>query len=296
MYNNVRELLNMAKQRGVSLSQIVLENEMAISELSEEQILENLKERYEVMLSSAHRALYQSFNVVGSLVEGQAMMQYDYSKTGKTLCGEFLNLVMARALSCSEINASMGRICAAPTAGACGIIPAVIISVAEKLKCDERKILDALLTASGIGAIITKNATVSGAEGGCQAECGVAAAMAAAAAVQMFDGTPDMAVNASAFAIMNVLGLICDPVAGLVQVPCAFRNASQAINAMLSADMALAGLKSIISLDEVIDAMYRVGKMLPYQLRETALGGLASTPTGKSIYNKIFKESDENDK
>ncbi len=296
MYNNMSELLNIAQERGVLLSQIVLENEMDTSQLSEEQIYSRLRERYEVMVSSAHKALDQPFHAVGSLIEGQAMTQHNYSNTENTLCGKFLNKVMAMALSCSEMNASMGKICAAPTAGACGIIPAVIISVAEHRNCNEKQILDGLLIASGIGSIITKNATVSGAEGGCQAECGVAAAMAAGAAVQMSGGTSEMVINASAFAIMNVLGLICDPVAGLVQVPCAQRNASQAINAMLCADMALAGLKSIIPLDEIIEAMYRVGKMLPYQLRETAMGGVAATPTAKAIYNKIFMGSDGNDK
>ena len=182
----------------------------------------------------------------------------------------------------------MGRICAAPTAGASGIVPAVILTVADHLQATEETVLRGLLVSSGIGAVITRNATVSGAEGGCQAECGVAAAMASAAAVEMSGGNGEQAMHAAAFALVNIMGLICDPIAGLVQMPCAQRNASQAMNAMLSADFALAGQKCPIPLDEVIDAMYKTGKMLPMQLRETALGGIAATPTGKRLATQIF--------
>ena len=187
------------------------------------------------------------------------------------------------ALSCSEVNASMGKICAAPTAGACGILPSVLIGVGENLCLERLEILKALLTASGVGAIITKNATVSGAEGGCQAECGVAAAMAASAAVQMAGGSNEAAVHAAALALINCMGLVCDPVAGMVQAPCAQRNASQAVNAILSADLALAGMRSIVPPDEVVEAMLQVGRMLPPALRETGLGGIANTPGAKII-------------
>lgn len=196
--------------------------------------------------------------------------------------------VMARALSSCEVNASMGRICAAPTAGSCGIVPAVIISVCEKLGLEEESALRGLITCSGIGAIIVKHATVAGAEGGCQAECGAAAAMSAAAAVELAGVTPEMSLHAAAIAFKNILGLICDPVAGLVEVPCAKRNASQAANAITSADLALSGIKSNIPFDEVVEAMYKVGKMLPYQLRETAMGGIAATETAKGIAARIF--------
>jgi len=182
----------------------------------------------------------------------------------------------------------MGRICAAPTAGSCGIIPASIITSSEVLNSSEEDIINALFTASGIGEIIAKNATVSGAEGGCQAECGAAAAMAAAAIVELKKGTPEMSLNAASIALKNIMGLICDPIAGLVEAPCAKRNASGAVNAMLSADMALAGVKSLIPFDEVVEAMYKVGKSLPVELRETALGGIAATKTGIEIKNKIF--------
>lgn len=289
MYKNILELHSNAQVRGIPLHQIILENEMKLSSLTEEQVFEKLKTRYEVMFKAAHKTLEKTYPTVGSLIEGHAKDQYAYSKTDNSICGPMINLVMARALSCSEVNASMGKVCAAPTAGACGILPAVLITLSERYGSTEKQTLEALLLASGIGAVIMKNATVSGAEGGCQAECGVAAAIAAAAAVQLSGGTTEMMLNASSVALMNIMGLICDPVAGLVQVPCAQRNASQAVNALLSADLAMAGMVSIIPLDEVIEAMYRVGKMLPAQLKETSQGGIAATPTGRAIYNKIFR-------
>lgn len=287
-YNSIQELFNLAEERDVPLSQIVLETESVLTERSNEEIYNEMERRYEVMKSSAKNALFESRKTAGGLIEGITKTHYSYTLKGDTLSGDFINKVMSRALSCSEVNASMGKICAAPTAGSCGIIPAVVISLEEALNLPKKDVLDALLSASGIGAVITKNATVAGAEGGCQAECGVAAAMAACAAVQMKGGTRRQCINAVSIALMNVMGLVCDPVAGLVQVPCAQRNASQAVNAIISADMALAGMESIIPADQIIDAMYKVGKMLPMELKETAKGGIAHTPAGKEIFSKIF--------
>ena len=287
-YNTVAELLELADKHDVQLWEVVLTHECSVSECDRETVFQKLGHRYEVMRHSAERALKSRLSTVGGLIEGISSEQYSYANTVGGISGSFVNLVMARALSSSEVNAAMGEICAAPTAGACGIIPAVLISAAEKYKLDESIALQGLLTASGIGAVITKNATVSGAEGGCQAECGVAAAMASAAAVQMAGGSNEASVHAVSFALMNCMGLACDPVAGLVQVPCAQRNASQAVNAIISADLALAGMKSIIPCDEVIDAMYRTGKMMPMQLKETAMGGIAASPTAKKIAKEIF--------
>ena len=287
-YNSIQELFNLAEERDVPLSQIVLETESVLTERSNEDIYNEMERRYEVMKSSAKNALFESRKTAGGLIEGITKTHYSYTLKGDTLSGDFINKVMSRAPSCSEVNASMGKICAAPTAGSCGIIPAVVISLEEALNLPKKDVLDALLSASGIGAVITKNATVAGAEGGCQAECGVAAAMAACAAVQMKGGTRRQCINAVSIALMNVMGLVCDPVAGLVQVPCAQRNASQAVNAIISADMALAGMESIIPVDQIIDAMYKVGKMLPMELKETAKGGIAHTPAGKEIFSKIF--------
>lgn len=288
MYHNLQGLLNIAMEREVPLWKIILENEMKLSQMTEEEVFTNLSRRYKVMEASAHKAMEHKLHVPGSLINGLSYSQNQYAKEGNTLSGELINHVMALALSSSEVNVAMGKICAAPTAGSCGILPAVLIGVKEVKNLTEREVLQGLLTASGVGAIVVKNATVSGAEGGCQAECGVAAAMAAAAAVEMSGGNAQMALHAFSLVIINVMGLVCDPIAGLVQVPCAQRNASQAVNAIICADMALAGMKCIVPADEVVEAMYKVGKQLPSELRETALGGLAATPTAKNIQEKIF--------
>ncbi|MDR1559113.1 MAG: L-serine ammonia-lyase, iron-sulfur-dependent, subunit alpha [Clostridiales bacterium] len=288
MYNTISELLSLAEARGVGMWEIVLENEIKLNEESAETVFEKLDQRYEVMLNSASRALERGLPAVGGLITGFASAQNRFAEAGGGITGPFINLVMARALSCGEVNASMGKICAFPTAGACGILPAVLITAGEKYSMDRRTILEAMLTASGLGAVITRNATVSGAEGGCQAECGAAAAMAAAAAVQMAGGSCRTAINAFCFALMNCMGLVCDPIAGLVQMPCALRNASQAVNALISADMALAGITSVIPADEVLEAMFHTGRSLPAALKETAMGGLAATPAGKKIQADIF--------
>lgn len=288
MYHNMKELAEIAVSRDLPLWAVILENEVQISSLTEEEIFEKLEARYRVMERSGEKALEKALPTVGSLIEGITKKQYQYAKSRNTICGEFINVVMARALSGSEVNASMGKVCAAPTAGACGILPAVLISISAEYHIPRKTTLKALLTASGIGAIIMKNAIVSGAEGGCQAECGVAAAMAAAAAVELLGGTVEMALNSISFTLMNCMGLVCDPIAGLVQVPCAQRNASQAVNALLSADLALAGMKNWIPADEAVDAMYQIGKMLPPQLKETSQGGIAFTESGKAIQKKIY--------
>lgn len=282
MYQNLAQLLAECEERNISLWRAIIDNEIEISEVSENEIYALLRERYAVMNASARKALDRPLETPGNLISGVARTQHQYAGAGG-LCGGLINRVMAMALSSSEVNASMGRICAAPTAGACGVLPAVLIGLEEALGLDETTVLNGLATASGIGAIMMKNATVAGAEGGCQAECGVAAAMAAAAAVQMSGGSPRAALEACSLALINMMGLVCDPVAGMVQVPCAQRNASQAVNALLSADMALAGNTCIIPPDEVVDALYRVGRMLPEALRETSEGGIAASPTGKRI-------------
>ena len=289
MYSNFADVERLCAQRGISPAQLFLESEMKLTERSEKEIYDLLDARLTIMEDSATRALYTPLESVGGLIDGMAMMQWSYGQKASSLCGSFLNRVMAKALSCSEVNASMGRICAAPTAGSCGILPAVLLSVQERYDISRREVLDALLTASGFGAVVMRNATVAGAEGGCQAECGVAAAMAAVAAVQLLGGDLQQMLSAFSHALINCMGLVCDPIAGLVQVPCAQRNASQAVNALLSADMALAGQLFLIPADEVVAAMYRVGRQLPIELKETAQGGIAATATGKHIAREIYK-------
>lgn len=290
MYGNFEGLLNLAEKSNVPLWQIVLENEKKLIDKTEDEIFDLLQQRYDVMEASAHRALKAPMPTVLGLVSGISAPQNRYAEENGGLCGALVNKAMAYALSCSEVNAAMGKICAAPTAGACGIVPAVLLTLKEALSLSQRQTLCGLLTASGVGAIIMKNATVAGAEGGCQAECGVAAAMAAAAAVELGGGSPRQALDAVCFTLMNSMGLVCDPVAGLVQVPCAQRNASQTVNALLSADLALAGMTSIIPPDQVVDAMYHVGRMLPMQLRETAMGGIAATDAGKAFSQQLLQQ------
>ena len=290
MFTTGNELLAVCWEHNCSIAQAVLMREEQLSGRSEKQIRQELREVLAVMRASSRKAVGQPVQTVGSMIQGDSQRMSRYLKRGRTLCGDSVNTVMMRALSSCEVNASMGRICAAPTAGSCGIVPAVLFTCAEKFFLNDRQLQDALLTASGIGIIIAQNATVSGAEGGCQAECGAAAAMAAAAAVQAMGGAPEISLHAAAISLKNVMGLVCDPIAGLVESPCAKRNASGAVNAMVSADLAMAGIRSAIPFDEVVDAMYRVGRMLPTQLRETALGGVAATPTGKKIARSIFGE------
>lgn len=288
MYKNVSQLVEQAKH--MPLHRVILENEMQLSEMTEKEVYDRLEKHYDTMVSAATRAIMQPLEMTGNFIKGQSFKQGKYASSNP-LGGEYINNIMTMALSCCEVNASMGRICAAPTAGSCGILPAVLIETARKLDSTRKEVLNALLVASGFGAIFIANATVSGAEGGCQAECGVAAAIAAAAAVYLYGGTPKMCANAVGIALMNCMGLICDPVAGLVQLPCSFRNAGQAANAVCAADLALAGQTTVIPVDEIIEAMYKVGKKLPVELKETSLGGLATTPTAKKLEKKVNKIS-----
>lgn len=291
MYKDLASLLAEATEAGVPLWRIIADEELRLTEMTDHELMMRLDTRLSIMEQSANRALEEPLETVGGLISGVASRHQTYARDKGGLAGRLANQVMAYALSSSEVNASMGCICAAPTAGACGILPAVLFGLREEYDLSRGELQLALLTASGVGAVITRNATVSGAEGGCQAECGVAAAMAASAAVFLANGTNEASIHAAAFALMNSMGLVCDPIAGLVQVPCAQRNASQAVNALLSADLALAGMRSIIPPDEVVDAMLRVGHMLPDALKETAQGGIAATPTGKRIAKEIFPDS-----
>lgn len=288
MYHNLQELLRQAEDHEVLLSEIVLQNEIEQFGSDAEKIYKKLEERYLVMERAASRALGEKLETAGNLIRGVAMQHNTYTNSGATLCGTFINTAMAMALSGSEVNASMGRICAAPTAGACGIVPAVLISIERARNCTKKEMLNAILTTSGIGTVIMKNATVAGAEGGCQAECGVAAAMAAAAGVELCGGTPKQSIWAAALALVNCMGLVCDPIAGLVQVPCAQRNASQTVNALTCIDLAMAGMTLPVTPDEVVESMYKVGRMLPPQLRETAQGGIAATQSAQEITKRIF--------
>ena len=282
------ELLNICNEKNIPISEYTIMCEEEESGLSRKEIIEKMRKNLNIMREAAEYGLVNETRSISGLIGGDAVKLNKYASSDKTLTGEFMVKAMARAVSCSEVNAAMGKIVAAPTAGSCGILPAVIITAGEKLNKTEDELINALFTASGIGIIIAKNATLSGAEGGCQAECGSAAAMGAAAVVEMMGGTPAMAMDAAAIVIKNILGLVCDPIAGLVEVPCAKRNIAGAVSALTTADLAMSGVTSRIPFDDTVTAMYKIGKQLPCELRETAMGGLATTPTGIKLAKEIL--------
>ncbi len=259
---------------------------MKHSKISYEELIDKMNDILNTMVSSANSALDKEVISVSKISGGNAKKMETYKNKGNTISGNLINSAMARALSTSEVNAAMGRIVAAPTAGASGILPSALLTTRERFNLSNEDMIHGLFTAAGIGEIIAKNATISGAEGGCQAECGAASAMAAAAIVELVGGSVETSLHAASFAIINILGLVCDPIAGLVEFPCALRNASGVANALISADLAMAGIESMIPFDEVVEAMYKVGKAMPESLRETALGGVAATPTGEEFKKK----------
>lgn len=287
MEKRISDIIKLLKESGITFSEYVLKQEEKDSGKNREILFNEMRRILAVMKDNVQNARKTPVYSVSGLTGGNAYLYSLRINRGACLAGEVIANAVAMALSVSEINASMGRIIACPTAGSCGIVPAAVLSVAQKYNKNEDNIISALFTAAGIGILIGEHATLSGAEGGCQAECGSAAAMAAAAVVEMNRGTPEMIFYAAAIAIKNVLGLVCDPVCGLVEIPCIKRNAMGVTNAIISADMALAGIKSYIPFDEVVETMYRIGKALPREMRETALGGLAVTPTASNLGKKL---------
>jgi L-serine dehydratase len=287
--NSLKELINIANERGLNISDIVLEHQAEEMEKPRQELIYDMQEILAVMEQSIEKGLQADIKSNSGLVGGGAFKLKTSNENGEMLNCGILNKAMIYAVAVAEYNACMGKIVAAPTAGSCGILPSVIISIAEEYKIDKSKVVMSLFTVSGVGMVIANRASLSGAEGGCQAECGSAAAMAAAAAVELMGGTPQMVSDAVAIAIKSIMGLVCDPVAGLVECPCVKRNASGASNALTSANMALAGMNSIIPADEVIDAMKSVGDLMSPMLRETSLGGIACSKTAKEIEKSVFK-------
>lgn len=289
-FNSIEDLMKESEKRAVSIGQLVKGWEAQQKETSIEEVEEKMLEIWKVMEESMDLGISNPQKSMGGLIGGEAKKLHDYLLKEKSLSGRNINLAVARSLAVLEVNAAMGKVVAAPTAGSSGIIPGVLLTMQEHLKVSDEKLVDALFTSSGFGIIIAKKASLSGAEGGCQAECGSAAAMVSAAVVELAGGSPRQAGHAAAMTLKNLLGLVCDPVAGLVEVPCAKRNALGASLALTCADMALAGIESVIPIDEVIVTMAEVGRCLPESLRETAQGGLAASPTGKKIAEKIFAQ------
>lgn len=285
-FNSIAELVELAQKANCPISQIVIQWEMENNFVAEEKQRAMMLKNWQVMEESLKRGLTNYEKSVSGLTGGDAVKLYAYRQHGYT--GEAVLSAVASAVGVSEVNAVMGRIVACPTAGSCGIVPAAIYAAAEKNGNNIDEIVDALFTASGIGMVVEANASIAGAYGGCQAECGTAAGMAAGALVQLAGGAPEIVGNAVALAIKNLLGLACDPVAGLVEVPCVKRNGFIAVHAMVAADMAMAGVQSVIPVDDVIDAMNRIGRSMPSSIKETAEGGLATTKTGLRLTKEIF--------
>lgn len=285
-YKTLHDMMSQAAQRNIPLWEVAMRHEMETSEQSEQEVRRLMSSRLDVFHESIEAGLKDKEKSVSGLVGGDA----DRLLGAKAkMLGPLTHKAAVYALAVSEANAKMFKIVACPTAGSCGILPAVMTAAAEELGTDIEDSINALFTAAGIGAVVSRNASVAGAVGGCQAECGTAAGMAAAAAAQLAGGTNDEILQAFSLCLKNTLGLACDPVAGLVEVPCVKRNACLAVMAVAAAEMALAGIKSVIPSDEVIEAMAAIGHMMPVALKETSEGGLARTTTGKAIAERLEK-------
>lgn len=287
-YKSIKELVDLAIKKNVRISDIILKDQSEALEQSEDKCFERMQEHLNVMLDAIENGTSPDIRSTSGLTGGDAYKIYQRTESGKSLCGHLLSNGIRMAMAVSEINAAMGKIVATPTAGSCGILPGAIGSMLKVKNVSKKDAVMSLFTAGAIGMVIANTASISGAQGGCQAECGSASAMAAAAIVELCGGSPEMISNATAIAIKCILGLVCDPVAGLVEVPCVKRNASGVTLAFTVAELALAGVPSVIPADEVILAMKKVGDTLPSSLRETAEGGLACTATGKMLQQKIF--------
>lgn len=277
-YNSVKELIELAGSG--KISDVVLTCQADEDRTDKESLIAYMRKCLSVMEESVEAGMDANLRSNSGMVGGQAHQLLQAVKAGKTVSGDFLGGMATRALAVAECNACMGKVVASPTAGSCGILPGTLLTAKEKFGCSDDELIAALFTAAGIGKVIAQRASISGAEGGCQAECGSAAAMAAAALVELRGGSAEACGHAVAFALMNMMGLVCDPLDGLVEIPCVYRNIAGVSIATTSADLALAGIKLILPVDEVIDAMGDVGRALPESLRETGLGGCARCARG----------------
>lgn len=278
-FKKAAELLSLCKEYDKPISQIMMDRECEMTEKPLDEIRSRMAVSLQIMKDATKEAINQPSQSMGGLIGGESRKLSDLQSSGKNIAGNLISKAIAYSMGVLEVNASMGLIVAAPTAGSSGVIPGVLLALQEEYDFTDDQIIDALFTCSAIGYLAMLNATVAGAVGGCQAEIGVAAAMAAAAVVELMDGTPEQCTDAASTVLMNMLGLVCDPVGGLVEYPCQNRNASGASNAIVAAEISLAGIHQLIPLDEMMDIMYTVGKKLPAELRETALGGCALSPS-----------------
>lgn len=290
-YHSINDLVELCHKNNAQIWQVIMMDNAHERMVSEDKIFENMRLMYKAM-KTADNNYDKSLKSPSRMAGGDGELMYQYNKSGRNICGDFVGMVMEKALKMGESNACMRRIVAAPTAGSCGVIPAVFISYETYFKALEDDMVKALLIASGIGAVIAENTSIAGASGGCQAEIGSASAMAAAGLTFLQGGDSMQIVNSSALALKSMLGLACDPVCGLVEVPCIKRNVAGAMNAITAAQMSMAGIKSVISPDEVIDSMQRIGAAMPSSLKETAREGFAITPTAELIKRELDKVTD----
>ena len=278
-FKNAKELLALCREKNLSISEVMRQREILLGETTAEIVDQRMDRVLEIMKDAAFSPIKDPVISMGGLIGGEARRLCEFHDQGKSLCGNVLGKGITYAMATLETNASMGLIVASPTAGSAGIVPGLMLALQEVYGFSDEKIRQALFNAGAIGYLAMRNATVAGAVGGCQAEVGIASAMAASAAVELLGGTPLQCTYAASTVLMNMLGLVCDPVGGLVEYPCQNRNAAGVSNALIAAEMSLAGITQFILLDEMIDTMYAVGKKLPAELRETALGGCAATPS-----------------
>lgn len=289
MFQSVSELVTEANQVG-SIAEVMIQLECQTTRMPRHEVIKKMEQQLSVMENAAKKGTAGVTSATG-LTGGDATKLEAYLAKGNFLSGETILIAVQNAIATNEVNAAMGLICATPTAGSAGVVPGVLFAAKDRLDLDRDAMVRFLFVAGAFGLVIANNASISGAEGGCQAEIGSASAIASAALVDAAGGAPEMCSAAIAMVLKNMMGLICDPVAGLVEVPCVKRNALGASQAMISADMALAGITSVIPTDEVIEAMYKVGRQMPSIFKETAEGGLADTPTGREIKMRIFGQS-----
>ena len=294
MFDSIRETIDYAVENDMSFADIMINEEMELQGKSREDVRAIMKQNLEVMRAAVEKGTTgEGVKSVTGYTGQDAIKLNKYNESQHALSGHEMIEAVKGAVATNEVNAAMGIICATPTAGSSGTIPGVLFKLEKTHDLTEDQMIDFLFTSALFGRVVANNASVAGATGGCQAEVGSASAMAAAAAVAIFGGKPEASGHAMALAISNLLGLVCDPVAGLVEIPCVMRNAIGSCNALISADLALAGVESRIPVDEVIEAMDKVGRNLPASLRETGLGGLAGTPTGEAIKRKIFGDAEK---
>ncbi|HCV8904426.1 TPA: L-serine ammonia-lyase, iron-sulfur-dependent, subunit alpha [Staphylococcus aureus] len=294
MFDSIRETIDYAVENNMSFADIMVKEEMELSGKSRDEVRAQMKQNLDVMRDAVIKGTTgDGVESVTGYTGHDAAKLRDYNETHHALSGYEMIDAVKGAIATNEVNAAMGIICATPTAGSSGTIPGALFKLEKTHDLTEEQMIDFLFTSALFGRVVANNASVAGATGGCQAEVGSASAMAAAAAVAIFGGSPEASGHAMALGISNLLGLVCDPVAGLVEIPCVMRNAIGSGNALISADLALAGIESRIPVDEVIEAMDKVGRNLPASLRETGLGGLAGTPTGEAIKRKIFGTAED---